>query len=211
MTLITTHISRFGIINGTDSNLTENDADAGRGQKLFPVPSLNAALSVAGTYSVGGMEMDAWLSSFIDEATSNKEMTLATFSQLLGKRLQAEMTASEKSRCSLIHASGYVEVDGRSHPEFWFIRNVSGVDEITGACEGCGDEFVVEEQFWQRDFKNGDFDVLSKGWAVFYFNGYAPGRIAYLALNKDLDKFFKGVWNNSNWKFRPARSIRPLA
>jgi hypothetical protein len=51
VTLIATVISKYGIIQASDSNLTDTEGRAaGAGQKLFDLPFAPAALTIAGSY-----------------------------------------------------------------------------------------------------------------------------------------------------------------
>ena len=75
MTLILTQISKFGIIHASDTNVTFSNFDPKTKtykfakveelQKLFQIPYLNAALTVAGSYSVGNNRMQEWMNAFI--------------------------------------------------------------------------------------------------------------------------------------------------
>src|SRR4051794_12613736 len=133
MTLILTHLSRFGIIHASDSNLTDNlGAPAGSAQKTFSVGHLGAGLTVAGSYSIGGVPMNTWMDSFIQVHSVSGMSSLRQFANELRTRKESEMTSTEKSGGSMIHIAGYVEESGRHHPEFYFVRNVHGIDQTTG-------------------------------------------------------------------------------
>jgi len=107
MTLILTHLSLHGIIHASDSNLTSSgDVAAGQSQKTFPIPHLQAGLTVAGSYSVGGKEMRSWMTDFIQKQATNPTGTLASFAETLRTALEAEMTSGEKRGGSLIHIAG---------------------------------------------------------------------------------------------------------
>ncbi len=51
MTLIATMISRYGIIQASDSNLTSPSGAVTTGKKVFRLGFANGALSVAGAYA----------------------------------------------------------------------------------------------------------------------------------------------------------------
>jgi hypothetical protein len=132
MTLIVTHLSKFGIIHASDSNLTTSGGNrAGESKKTFPLSYLNAGLTVAGAFSVDGMPMALWMDNFISAMDPHGgDLTLRAFAVILGSRLESEMTVNEKRGGSMIHIAGYVEAAGLYHPEFFFVRR-SGPSAIT--------------------------------------------------------------------------------
>ena len=215
MTLIITHINRYGIVHASDSNLTGSDhKDAGTGQKTFPITFLKAGLTIAGSYSVSGITMDKWMNDFIERQQKNQGITLETFCKNLKDELQTKMTTAEKMNGSLIHVAGYVEFENTSHPEFWFISNVHGINETTGEYENVDETFAISEDFWNRDCPLGHLMEAFKDENVFYWqlyiNGYAPGRIGYNVVSKKLDEFFSGIWGVKDWKFRQPKSLKEI-
>src|SRR5258705_5648267 len=115
MTLILTHLSRFGIIHASDANLTSvTIGAAGQGQKTFRVDYLNAALTVAGSYSVAGFPMGMWMNDFINQMGGGAR-SLSEFADALRARLQAEMLPAERDCGSMVHIAGYVEESGLQH------------------------------------------------------------------------------------------------
>lgn len=118
MTLILTHLSRFGIVHASDSNLTSADENAGTGQKSFPIHYLNAGLTLAGAYSVGGIPMDQWMNDFIQRYSDRTGQTLSDFSHSLRGILETDMNHTEKMGGSILHITGYVDNGEVSHPEF---------------------------------------------------------------------------------------------
>lgn len=212
MTLIITHIDKFGIIHASDSNLTgANDTSAGEGKKVFSIPKLNAGLALAGSYGVGNESMSSWMPKFIEEQCKIPDITLSVFSSNLKNTLQTSMTSAQKKGGSIIHIAGYVEDNGFMHPEFWFVRNVHGIDQTTGGYKDVDENFEITEDFWTRDLLEEDF---KNAWANptvnairTYFNGFSPGRIGYSAVSSELGKFFKHMWSNKSWKFRPPQTI----
>jgi hypothetical protein len=209
MTLILTHVGKFGIIHASDSNLTSGQGDeAGQGQKTFPLKTLTAGLTVAGAYSVAGKRMDTWMNSFIGAQTSSGTPSLAAFANALRSKLEAEMLPKEKQSGSMVHIAGYVEQDGLQHPEFYFVRNVYGIDDTTGEYIDVRDEFQVSEDFWRRDCpKSNLMTAFQSGTYQLYINGFTSGRVGYLVLQKRLNEFFQEIWNQPNWKFRPPSSL----
>jgi len=209
MTLVVTHISKFGIIHAADSSLTAyNGSPAGEAQKVFPIPFLNAGLSVAGAYGVGGKPMGLWMKTFIEGQERDKCDTLEAFATALKVALQKEMTETEKLCGSIIHLAGYVQDKSGSHPEFWFVRNVYGMDKVTGEYVDVRDTFQISEDFWNRDWdKNKLEELFQRGGFQLYINGFTPGRVSYLILHSVMNQFFFSVWKNPAWKFRPPRSL----
>lgn len=211
MTLIATAISRLGIVQASDSNVT-NDSDelVGEFQKVFPVGPVGGALAVAGTYTVGGRPMDEWMPAVIDEYVATAAPTLYGFAEFLRQRFAAEVNEDEQAQGTLVHLAGYVQANGDAHPEFWFVRNVD-IDKSTG------DYFVTErfdlsEDFWARDYLNPQVrTALAAGSEQRYFNGMLPGRVAYNVFMKRLGIFLQQAWNEPTWRFRAPRTVEELA
>lgn len=209
MTLILTHLSRFGIIHASDSNLTSDvNLPAGQGQKTFKVDYLNAGLTVAGAYSVGGTAMDVWMKNFISSQAGGSSRLLSEFAEALRARLQAQMLPDEKREGSMVQIAGYVEGEGLQHPEFYYIRNVYGIDAATGGYFDIRDQFVVSEDFWTRDCPNSNaMAAFQSGAYQVYVNGFSSGRIGYFILQDRMNSFFNTIWAQANWRFRPPRSL----
>jgi hypothetical protein len=208
MTLIVTHISRFGIIHSSDSNLSSGGAGAGHGQKTFRLPHMHAGTSVAGAYSVRGTSMDIWMKNFIHDQRVAGTRSIAVFANALRDALEAEMDPSEKRMGSMCHVGGYVRESAGWHPEFHFVRNIYAINQKTGEYEDFRQQFQATEDFWSRDcprsnlmaaFQNGAFQI--------YLNGFASGRIGYLALQQLMNDFFSTIWQQPDWKFRPPTSL----
>jgi hypothetical protein len=198
------------LIHASDSNLTTGGGNrAGESKKTFAVSYLTAGLTIAGAFSVGGMPMAKWMDKFIaamDPQGGN--LTLRAFAEILGSRLESEMTAIEKSGGSMIHIAGYVEASGSYHPEFYFVRNIERIDPNNGAYEGFKDDFAVDEQFWtQNGGPNNVMEAFESGTYQLYVNGFASGRIGYISLVNYMQGFFSEVWSRPEWKFRPPASL----
>jgi len=209
MSLILTLISKHGIVHASDSNVT-----LGRGtsvverQKIFQINHLNAGLSVAGAYSVQGIGMDQWMNNFIQQQGNARVSSVSDFASNLRGALELQLSSDEKNRGSFVHIAGYVEENSMSHPEFWFVRNVTGINNNTGAYNGFSSSFQVTEDFWTRDCPNNNLiETFQTGNYQIYVNGFASGRIGFVAIQRIRDRFFQMVWNNSDWRFRPPRSI----
>lgn len=209
MTLILTHLSRFGIIHASDSNLTSDvNGSAGQGQKTFKVDYLNAGLTVAGAYSVAGKPMDVWIKNFISSQAGGSARLLSEFAEALRASLEAQMLPEEKQDGSMVHIAGYVEGGGLQHPEFYYIRNVYGINAATGGYFDIRDQFVVSEDFWTRDCpKSNAMAAFQSGAYQVYVNGFSSGRIGYFILQDRMNSFFNTIWAQPNWKFRPPRSL----
>src|SRR5437764_7813054 len=152
MTLILTHLSKFGIIHASDSNLTSaTNTSAGQGKKTFALAYLDAGLTVAGAYSVGRTAMDVWMQNFIRVQEAKGTRPLSQFAEALRSAFEAQMLREEKDGGSMVHIAGYVESSGVQHPEFYYIRNVYGIDTSTGEYFDVRPTFAVSEDFWTRD------------------------------------------------------------
>ncbi len=212
MTLILTHLSKFGIIHASDSNLTSGQGPAGKGQKTFPLPNLNAGLTLAGAYSVAGQAMSSWMSSFIQ--SQHNVTSLAAFADALKTRLESEMLADEKDAGSMVHIAGYAEQGGMWHPEFYFVRNVYRMDSATGEYADIRHQFQVSEDFWSRDCPNASPNAMTafqSGAYQIYINGFTSGRIGYMILQQRMNVFFREIWNNPQWRFRGPQSLSETA
>ena len=210
MTLILTHISKHGIIHASDSNLTMASGKKAscEGKKTFKIDYLNAGLTLAGAYSVSGMRMDQWMDKFISEQSSKHITSLSYFVSNLKNEIEQQMTAYEKNLGSMIHIAGYVKERNRSHPEFWFVRNVNGIDSKTGEYSGISSVFSLSEDFWARDCpKSNLIEAFQTGAYMIYINGFSSGRMGFNHLQYVLNQFYQQIWQNPAWKFRPPNSL----
>jgi len=134
MTLILTHINKLGIVHAADSNLTSRDGSAlGTGDKVFKIPYLQAGLCLSGAYTVGRKRMDVWVPPAIADYGLDKRPTLGGCADYLRGRLETEMTSTEKAASCLFHIAGFVQdPSGDHHPEFYFVRNITGIDPTNG-------------------------------------------------------------------------------
>ena len=209
MTLILTILNKYGIIHASDSALTDSlDQPAGESQKTYKINYLNAGLTVAGSYTVNGINMENWMNNFIQQQESQNISPLSEFAKNLKAELEIKMTQDEKQNGSIIHLAGYVEENGISHPEFWHIRNVTGIDLIKGDYIDFSDKFSINEDFWTRDYRKKNFsEVFKLGGYQTYINGFSPGRTSYNILQIKLSEFFYAVWSQPEWKFRPPQTL----
>jgi hypothetical protein len=191
MTLIATIISSHGIIQASDSNLTGSPGLVDTGPKVFNLGFANAALSFAGAYAVGTTPMDTWLPACIAQYAASPAPSLSGFAHHLAAELGSSPTA-DKAR--LFHIAGYVKDTAGPHPEFYFVRNIQGINVTTGAYEGVTSSYQVTEDFWTRDYRNAPAGMFAAGGFQRYFNGFPSGRIAYLGATQMLQQFYERVW-----------------
>lgn len=208
MTLIATTISKHGIIHASDSNLTSPSGAITSGKKVFRLGFVEGAVSVAGAYGVSRQPMDVWMQAAIDEYAQNEGPALRGFAEFLRQRLTVQ---ADPTRSSLLHVAGYVEAEGRSWPEFHFVRNIEGMNP-DGSYGAPKREFDVSEDFWTRDYQQKETkEAVASGGAQLYFNGFPDGRIAYLAVNRQLQDFYRQVWSRPGWRFRAPHTLDELA
>ncbi len=208
MTIIITQISKYGIIQASDSNITTAKKLERTGKKVFPISRLNAALSYTGVYAVQGKLMDNWMQDFILKSLSDTSITLERFSYKLRDALQNEMHKDQKRMELHVHIAGYVEVDGKSHPELWHLTNLLP-SELDGGYFEVRDKFQVTEDFWLRDNPDNNLVVgFQNGVVQLYINGLVEGRTSFIMLQEPLKEFYNYVWNRKDWHFRPPASLK---
>src|SRR5438045_839472 len=108
MTLIISYITKFGIVQASDSNLTSSLGNAGFGQKIFPIAHLNGSLAYSGAYSVNGKSVDSYINDFIVRSA----FTVRSFKEFvndLTNSLSSEMRPEEIGEPTIIHIAGYEE------------------------------------------------------------------------------------------------------
>ncbi len=205
MSLIVTLIGEHGIVHASDSNLTANGCvPAGEGTKLFKIEGLPAALTVAGSYQVGGVRMDQWMHSFL-EGTGSGQQSVSDFARTLRDQLESQMTEEEKKGGCIVHIAGYERDRAGWHPEFWFVRNVHGIDPLTGDYRDIGANFAIGEEFWS---KVGGTGFLREGKYQIYANGFPPGRAVFMGLQKPIVDLLESVWFDlPQLKFRPPHTV----
>lgn len=207
MTLIRTVISNLGLIQMSDSTLT--DASTGvfarEGKKVFRLDPLPGALAFSGTYEADGLHMDTWMPQFIEAYLRGPDPTLEGFADKLFRDLASNVSPDAGY---LFHIVGYAGDGAEYHPEMWFVRNFSGIDDNSGEYTGIG-TWQISEDFWHkyrtanRSFAPDDY--------VYFTNGTPDGRIASVILERQLDPVFKYVRDRHGWKFRSPKDLGGFA
>ena len=212
MSLIVTHVSKYGIIHACDSNITfvKPTRKVEEHAKLFEIPYLNAALTLAGTYVVGRFLMDEWMSDFIAQTKNRNVNTLHEFADTLRDAFQSEMTAQQKKHPTLVHIAGYVDDSNQYHPELWFVRNAWNMSP-QGEYIDIREEFQVSEDLWSRDFLKFNLTSLfENGGFQTYANGFSDGRIIYMSILSQHSRMFNSIWSNPDWRFRRPESLKEM-
>jgi len=213
MTLIVTTISDLGILQMSDSNLTNKDGSfAGTGRKVYPLGFCPGALAVAGSYDINGVGMDVWIPSVLTDYASSPSADLEGFAGHLRERIMAEQELGETAL--MVHIAGYASDQSGSRPEMWFVRNFGGIDGTTGEYIDRSDDFTVSEDFWKRDYPghHAAGDRPPSGLLLqWYFNGLPEGRINFVILNDLYWRFLESSWANPTWGLRPPDEISQLA
>jgi hypothetical protein len=71
-----------------------------------------------------------------------------------------------------------------------------------------GEEFLVTEEFWSRDYKElGSAAGLASGMGWLYANGHTPGRISVMVLSKMFQRLLAQLRSLPDSEFRPPRSL----
>lgn len=208
MTLITTVISRYGIIHASDSNLTSRSGTVTVGPKVFRLGFADGALALAGRYSVGDEPMDVWLPACIASYAASETPSLSGFAKYLADQLESSTTPDAER---LFHIAGYVDGSIGPHPEFYFVRNIQGMNEATGDYDGVSSKYQVTEDFWTRDYLKMEPGSFAAGVYYRYFNGFTPGRVAFYGATRMLHQFYEQVWRHPDWEFRRPASLDELA
>jgi hypothetical protein len=83
------------------------------------------------------------------------------------------------------------------------------MDMRTGEYGDIRNAFQVTEDFWQRDWQQHNIaHVFSQGGYQIYTNGFTSGRVSYIILQQYMTQFFKQIWQNPTWSFRPPISLK---
>lgn len=215
MTLIVTTMSKHGTLQISDSNVTTHaTGKVAQSRKVFDLGFASGAVAVGGEYVVGLEPMESWLPQYIAiYRNANKLVgpTISGFAHALAKEVGAENDAAGPQ---FFHITGYADDGEGAHPEFWFVRNMTHIDEVTGEYQGIVREFMVDEHFWSRDYpsiKAKEATYFETGGTYHYFNGHAEGRIVYRMAFDALSSVYRFAWGNPRWEFRAPADINELA
>lgn len=209
MTLIASYITKFGIIQASDSNLTDDKGNAGFGQKIFPIPHYQSSLAYSGCYTINGINADSWINEFITGSVHSTS-TLEEFCSQITTSLNSSLREHEFKVGTIIHIAGYLTKDGLSYIQHWHISN-TGLDPQTGLYSTPADSFHLVSDFdslrvahHRELLKSIDSNPTEH---QFYINGFPPGRISAVIIKHHIDHAFAEIWNNPNWKFKEPKSI----
>ncbi len=202
MSLIVTQISKYGIVVGSDSNLTsvETGKVSGEGNKVFPIPKLQAAMCIAGSYSIGNEKIRTWIPKFIKEK-ANEYATPKEFAKLLSDTAVKTMSNEEKESLLIAQIGAYQN----GQPEMWVVSNADATGD--GYTQR---DFDFGEDFQRRDRKAHNTDELfeSKGLNYFmYFQAREVGRLTLGFARQAVDDSLKKLWEGNESKFRPPNSL----
>ncbi|MEK7447857.1 MAG: hypothetical protein AAB019_00060 [Planctomycetota bacterium] len=204
MTIIVTQINKFGIVLGSDSNISNDRTVIKEDKKIFEIRKLKSALCTAGSYSVNGTILSEWLLNFIS-GNESKYSTLKEFTELLSKTLEDEMNPEEKKALSITHIAGYQG----NHPEMWCISNTRLQDN--GQYGEGENNFHYSEDLWNNAREKNKLETgfnISNGLNYqLYINGFISGRVAFHVARKFIDNYFSLMWQASDYKFRPPQNI----
>ena len=209
MTLIATAISRYGIVQAADPNLTSYPDRFVAGQRIFRLDFLNATLAITGGYAVAGVPLDQWTIAAIDDY--KRKAKRASLKGLVDQ-LRIGLTREGNPRHRrVIHAAGYVRDEKRRfHPEVYYLRNIRGRTP-DGGYGRAGREFTLSEEFWSLDYSRTETqDTLREGGFRMYLDGFPERRIAYMLLHLRIHDFYQQVWQSSK-VFRRPRSLDDIA
>jgi hypothetical protein len=119
------------LIFAADRRLTYPDGSyAGTKQKLFPIPYLNGGVSYFGLAEVYPKGKKQYLSDWLREFVTRHSATasLKDFAFQLCDELHTVIPANILGKnASGFHICGY---DSNGLPEFWFLRNKGGMDQL---------------------------------------------------------------------------------
>ncbi len=121
-TLVITKLTRFGVTMVADSAITYDGRRSFVGyQKLFPVPQINAGISIWGNLDIKGTDADEWIKYFIKNYVT-EDIELSELAEKLRKKLNETFGNSlieENNRMGL-HVAGF---DRNRGPTLYAINN----------------------------------------------------------------------------------------
>ncbi len=190
----------------SDSNLTSKEGNSGFGQKIFPIPYLNAGIAYSGLYEISGQDIDEWMNDFIKNEDFITD-TIEEFTKNLTKQLNFDFKGTPDDT-AIMHICGYSRIDFQSHLEHWYISN-SNLQKSGGYSPK--DRFECHNDFNSRTSKKDlesiqIFDAHPEN-HQFYINGFPPARISFMAIKKELEKLLNQISSQQDWSFRPPKNI----
>ena len=208
MSLILRYINKFGIVLASDSNLSNDHGNAGFGQKVFPIPHLNAGLAYSGSYNINGSTVDKWVTEFITGSFHLYD-TIEKFTSGLCESLTKEMLEHELELCTIIHISGFQQIDSMSHIEHWHISNTGLLPN--GSYDEASKEFKFHCDFNTRLNKQHREHIIQNQsdfvYRQYFINGLSSGRISANQLIHVLELTLNDIWSKGDNKFRKPENI----
>lgn len=208
MSLILSYINKFGIVLASDSNLSNDEGNAGFGQKVFPIPHLNAGLAYSGTYNINGLNVDKWMTDFIT-GSFHLFGTIEGFTSALSARLTSEMREHELQTCTIIHIAGFQQVDSNSHIEHWHISNTGLFPD--GSYDTPTKDFKYHNDFNSRLYKEHREHIIQNQsdyiFRQYFINGLSSGRISANQVIHVLEHTLNDIWSREDNKFRKPDNL----
>jgi hypothetical protein len=208
MTLISTYINKYGIVLASDSNLTSKEGNSGFGQKVFPIPYLNAGLTYSGLYNIDGLAIDDWMNNFINESQHTVN-SIEEIVSTLTNQLNSNFRGGAEDLV-IIHICGYALIDFKSYLEHWHISNTN-LDNNTGNYSLPTRKFENHNDFNSRtnltQLEHLQMFETSPEFHQFYINGFPPARISLNVIKKSLEDSLFAITQQKGWQFRPPKNI----
>lgn len=208
MSLILSYINKFGIVLASDSNLSNDQGNAGFGQKVFPIPHLNSGLAYSGSYNINGSTVDKWITEFISGSFHLFE-TIENFAFGLRDSLTREMREHELEFCTIIHIAGFQQMDSMSHIEHWHISNTGLFPD--GSYDKPSKEFKCQCDFNTRlNQQHREYIIQNQSdyiYRQYFINGLSSGRISANQLIHVLELTLNDIWSKSGNNFRKPENI----
>jgi hypothetical protein len=200
MTILITEIytpkdlTQATIVFAADSKVTRNGKHDSQCSKIFRVPYMKAGVGFFGLAEINNEQTASYLTNFINNNTSIT--SLNEWAEALKKDLQRKIGSNDLA-CNRIgiHLCGF---NKDNLPEFWFIRNISGMD---------GHQYLnplpdikIDEQFLARDIptylEDGSTNMVKEPRYQVYRNG--DTRVD--AYAKALDCVIDGLCRHDDFK-----------
>ncbi|MFL5742678.1 MAG: hypothetical protein ACJ75B_20820 [Flavisolibacter sp.] len=182
--------------------------NAGFGQKVFPIPHLNAGLTYVGTYEINGKSAQDWLNDFI-AGSFFLYAQMDDFVKALTRLLNSEMREIEFKKATIIHVCGYQTHNSKSYIQHWHISNVTL--DLPGEYSDPRTEFDFYTDF--DTFKNAEHRELIisntkiRSNRQYFINGFTSGRYAANYVIGVLETTLSAIWNMGQFRFRAPANI----